>query len=267
MLFPTGSRRVSFDLPAGACDPSRLDVDAFYRYPKRHGQPRGGTYHLDRAHADVMADMRKDSLVIDLGCGGAQMREWVEGQGLRYLGTDVSKRRVHDWLQRHGGADILCDSHALPFRDGVADVLYSAAVWEHLAFPQLAAQEAARVLRPGGYHLGSASFLEPWHDSSYFHMTPFGIHMSLILAGLKPLYIWPETAWSGFVAIMQMGNKATKPLSFLGRIMNAWYLAPKAAQAALRNRRLPQPSDLILPRGIVSGAIAWIAQKPNEEPA
>jgi len=265
VLLPTQGREVRFRLPHGACNPSRLDIQAFYRYPPRHGQPRGETYHLDRAHADMMADLPKNSLVLDLGCGGAQMREWVRGQGLRYLGIDISRTRVHGWLQRHGGPDLLCDSHMLPFRDGVADVTYSVNVWEHLAFPQLAAQEAARVLRPGGYHLGSVSFLEPWHDASYFHMSPFGVHMTLSLAGLEPLHIWPETAWPGFTALLQMGNKATRPLSFLGRMMNAWYLAPKAAQAALRGRRWPRPEDLIVPRGTVAGAIAWIARKPGGE--
>src|SRR5690606_18532917 len=81
-LFPTQQREVTFRLTPGACDPSRLDRAAFFRYPDRHGQPRGGTYHLDRAHEDVMAGLPRGSLILDLGCGGAQMREWAEGRSL-----------------------------------------------------------------------------------------------------------------------------------------------------------------------------------------
>lgn len=262
LLFPETDRTITFKAPPSAFDPGRIPVETFFRYPSRSGQPKSGAYHLDRAHADVLEDLPGGSLMIEVGCGGGQMRKWTAERGLEYLGTDVSKERVHDWLREYGGADVLCDAHALPFRDGVADVVYSAAVWEHLAFPQLAAVEAARVLKPGGYHLGSASFLEPWHDSSYYHMSPFGIYMTLTLAGLQPVYIWPEVEWPGFKAILAMGNKVTRPLTWLGRMLNMWYLAPKAVQAAIRNRRMPVRGDLLHPRATVSGAIAWIARKP-----
>jgi SAM-dependent methyltransferase len=266
VLMPTRARRLAFTLPPEGTNPGAIPSGVL-RYPPRHGQPRGGTYHLDRAHEDVLTALPKGALVVETGCGGGQMRAWVTARGLRYLGTDVATTRVHDWLQAHGGPDVLCDAHALPLRDGVADAVYAAAVWEHLAFPAAAAQEAARVLRPGGWCLGSMSFLEPWHDESYAHMTPWGVWSTLRLGGLDPVAIWPEERWSGFRALLEMGNKATRPLRPLAALMNAWYRAPKAAQHWWRSRRRPTPQDLIRPIATMAGAVAWIARKPGEAAA
>ncbi len=263
ILLPSKGKTITFSCGPDAFDPRQIPLGEFYRYPARSGQSHTGAYHLDRAHDDILSSLPANSLVIDIGCGGAQMGAWAVAKGLRYIGVDISKMRIHGWLQEHGGPDILCDAHTLPFRSQIADAVYTVAAWEHLAFPQVAAKEAARVLRPGGYHLGSVSFLEPWHDSSYFHMTPFGIYMNLSLAGLRPLFIWPEVAWPGFKAILAMGNKATQPFSAFGHVMNAYYLAPKVAQFIVSNRRLPRKNDLIGPRGLVTGAVAWIAQKPE----
>ena len=260
-IFPTTPRSISFEMPPDWFNPGNIPEQEFFRFPNRHGLPGSGVYHLDHAHVDIIQGLPKDALFIEVGCGGGQMRDWVQTQGHRYIGTDVSKERVHDWLQQSGGADLLCDAHALPFQDAAADVIYSAAVWEHLAFPHLAAREAARVLKPGGYHLGSMSFLEPWHDSSYYHMTPYGVFQTLRLAGLRPLYIWPEKEWPAFKSVLEMGNKATRAIQFMGRVMNGFYLAPKIAQHVLRHKKWPAQDDLIRPRAIVAGAIKWIAVK------
>jgi SAM-dependent methyltransferase len=233
-----------------------------YAVPPQHGQRGSPVYHLDHAHVRRLSDLPPGALVLETGCGGGQMRKWVEAQGLRYLGTDVSTERVHEWLRDSGGADLLCDAHALPLRDATVDAVYAAAVYEHLAFPILAASEAARVLKPGGLHLGSMSFLEPWHDESYAHMTPNGIYAMLVSAGLKPVAIWPEVAWPGFVSMLRMGNKATKPLTGFGRLLNFVYLAPARLKHLARRRALPDDADLHAARSAMAGAIAWIAEKP-----
>src|SRR5207248_688266 len=129
--------------------------------------------------------------VLEIGCGGGQCRPWFQSHGFEYVGIDVSKTRVFDWLQRYGGPDLLCDSHFLPFKDQSFDVVYSAAVVEHLACPPLAVREMCRVLKPGGFYLGNVSFLEPWHDNSFFHMTPLGVAELLVESGFEVRHIWP----------------------------------------------------------------------------
>lgn len=260
-LFPTRQLEISITLPEGATNPEGIDRSVF-RTPAEHGQKGSPIYHLDLAHVSKFNDLPKEAIILETGCGGAQMRSWAQEHGLAYLGTDVSRERVHDWLQSHGGADLLCDAHALPLTDNCIDAVYASAVYEHLAYPMLAAQEARRVLKPGGLHLGSMSFLEPWHDESYAHMTPNGVYAMLVSAGLRPLAIWPEQAWPGFVSLLMMGNKATRPLKLLGRLMNAYYLLPRKLKVAVKTGRWPKHDDLYEPRAIMSGAIAWIAEKP-----
>lgn len=262
-LMPRGGGTVRFEWHAQAFNPAIIPDVEILRFPPAHGQPRDGIYHLDRAHEAALKDLPAGSTVLEIGCGGGQMRKWMGERGIRYVGVDVAVDRVHDWLRSHGGPDILCDAHVLPFRDGSFDAVYASAVWEHLAFPQLAAKEAARVLKPGGVCLGSASFLEPWHDASYYHMTPYGVFMTLSLAGFRAIQIWPETKWSGFRAMLEMGNKATRAIRGLSWLIYGWYLAPKAAQAWLRRGRKPDEQALLHPIAEMAGAIAWIARKSD----
>jgi SAM-dependent methyltransferase len=264
-LFPQkANRTVSFQFT-----PDRSTAgDAFRKalsYPKRRGASGAdGPYHLDLAHLDILESLPVNSTILEIGCGGGQMRDWMTKKGHRYLGTDISSSRIDDSLKSHGGPDILCDAHFLPFRDQTFDLVYSAAVTEHLACPFLVAQEVSRVLRPGGYYLGNVSFLEPWHDDSFFHMTPLGVYENLTQADFEAKHIWPGQGYSGFRAIMRMGNKVTKPLTFLG---DSAYLAYRLGNK-LRNFARRRPDwliDRIEDAARVSGATDWIAQKRRPE--
>jgi len=53
----------------------------------------------------------------------------------------------------------------------ILTVVTAIAVMEHLYNPFLAVNEIHRVLKQGGYFIGSVASLEPYHDLSYFHMT------------------------------------------------------------------------------------------------
>lgn len=60
--------------------------------------------------------------------------------------------------------DIVADAGALPFRDGVFDVVCSFNTFEHLPDPAGAAREIERVLRPGGRLFLHTAFLQPGHE-------------------------------------------------------------------------------------------------------
>ncbi|MBL1208534.1 class I SAM-dependent methyltransferase [Geminocystis sp. GBBB08] len=174
-------------------------------------------FHLDLAHAYVINQMPQQQKILEVGCGGGQMRSWVETKGHQYIGVDISKAIVFKWLQQFGGPDILCDTHFLPFKNQQFNLVYSVAVTEHLANPFLAVQEIYRVLKPGGYYLGNISFLEPMHDNSYFHLSILGVIELLIQAGFEIKYVWPERGYSGYHAIFDMGSQFTKTIKFIGQ--------------------------------------------------
>jgi hypothetical protein len=124
------------------------------------------------------------------------------------------------------------------------------------------AQGVYRALKPGGFYLGNVSFLEPWHDDSFFHMSPLGVFENLTQAKFQISNIWPGQGYSGFRAILSMGNKATKPLTFVG---DALYLAYRSGNK-LRNlarRRKNWSIDRIEDAARVSGATDWIARRPK----
>ena len=213
------------------------------------------------AHLDVLKRLSPGSRVLEIGCGGGQMRSFVESEGLCYVGVDISKTRVHEHLQVHGGPDLLCDSHFLPFTDRTFDLVYSAAVTEHLACPHLVAQEIARVLKPGGYYLGNVSFLEPWHDDSFFHMSPLGVFELLSQADFDVIHIWPGKGYSGFRAILSMGNKATRPFSFLGDVMHFIYNTGNRLRNLVKRDLKNDSSRGIADAARVAGATDWIARR------
>jgi glycosyltransferase involved in cell wall biosynthesis/SAM-dependent methyltransferase len=74
-------------------------------------------------------------------------------------------------------ADIYSDIHSLPFADDTFDLVFSQAVFEHVAQPFEAARELIRVTRPGGVILTEVAFMQPLHavPYHYFNMTPWGV--------------------------------------------------------------------------------------------
>jgi ubiquinone/menaquinone biosynthesis C-methylase UbiE len=215
-------------------------------------------YYMDSAHVHVIRKLKKGSRVLEIGCGGGQNRSFFEGMSLEYVGVDISKTRVQETLQEFGGPDFLCDIHFLPFLNETFDLVYCAAVFEHLASPFLASQEVYRVLKPSCYFLGNGAFLEPWHDNSYFHMTPLGVFEVLNQAGFKIEYLWPGRGYSGYFAMAVMGSRFTKALRPLGQALYFLFRTEYKIKEKVRKSNDSEFLD-ILNRAKVAGAIDWIS--------
>ncbi len=118
--------------------------------------------------------------VLDLGCGPRDQFLPLSYLGFNYVGVDFE----------NDAADFLVDAHLIPFKDASFDCVFSYAVLEHLYNPFIAFHEITRVLKPGGWFIGTVSQGEPIH-SSYFHHTPWAL-VSLIdaIPGLKLVRLW-----------------------------------------------------------------------------
>ena len=103
-----------------------------------------------------------DGLILEVG-GGDRRRANPRHLNFEYLKFEL--------------ADGYGDIHALPFADGTFSLVFSQAVFEHVANPFHAAEELIRVCRPGGIVLTEVAFMQPLHAVPYhfFNMTPWGV--------------------------------------------------------------------------------------------
>jgi SAM-dependent methyltransferase len=77
--------------------------------------------------------------------------------------------------------DIVADAHKLPYADGSVDHISCLAVLEHLSRPEIAVEEMARVLRPGGLIYLESPGLQPYHGyPSHFHNFTLTGHDALL---------------------------------------------------------------------------------------
>lgn len=76
----------------------------------------------------------KRDRVLDLGCGEDAVYS-------PYLGREV----VTCDIQKVKGVDVVCDIHALPFRNGIFDLVWCSEVLEHVDEQEEAVEEVLRV--------------------------------------------------------------------------------------------------------------------------
>ena len=181
---------------------------------------------------------RGESLVLDLGCGATPHRKMCESAGFRYVGLDYKNKL----------APILGDAHALPFRDESFELIISMNVLEHLQYPPVAYAELKRVLQKRGVLIGSVAFLEPFHDSSFYHHTHFGTYNTLSRAGLRILKIAPNIQWPVLTSMRKMEGlpRVTSPLLMLTNLL-----------VQLHQKLRPWPARVLR----LSGSFFFIATK------
>lgn len=109
-----------------------------------------------------LAACDRDAMILEVG-GGDRRRANPRHLNFEYLKFEL--------------ADAYGDIHALPFADDTFSLVFSQAVFEHVANPFHAAEELIRVCRPGGVILTEVAFMQPLHAVPYhfFNMTPWGV--------------------------------------------------------------------------------------------
>jgi glycosyltransferase involved in cell wall biosynthesis/SAM-dependent methyltransferase len=112
-----------------------------------------------------------DGFVVDVGGGPGYLAEAVRARGARCLVVEYD----FDELHLHGRSPeraVVADGQRLPLRDGIADIVHSSNVLEHVTRPWDLTSEMVRILRPGGIgYMSFTPWYSPWggHETSPWH--------------------------------------------------------------------------------------------------
>lgn len=160
---------------------------------------RGGEYHWNAFGIEaLLPESGSEREVLLVGCGDAGERARLVERGFRVNGFDIR------WSP---GTDFVADAHRIPVADESYDLAISMQVLEHLHSPWIAVDEMARILRPGGWLIGSVAFLKAYHGS-YFHITHDGMTRLLEGAGLEVdvLYGAQSLSYTLYGGILPIGK-------------------------------------------------------------
>ena len=110
----------------------------------------------------VLQSLTDAQIVVDAGCGNMEL-------------DDPCLIRMDVVLTPY--VDVVGDLHAIPFKPGSIDFIFSLAVVEHLRHPFLAADQMYKTLKPGGYVYGECNFIFAYHGypHHYFNATLHGM--------------------------------------------------------------------------------------------
>ncbi|MDA8295030.1 MAG: methyltransferase domain-containing protein [Actinomycetota bacterium] len=105
---------------------------------------------IARARAALVPDaQRRNSVLVDLGCGGGLMAPYVAAKGYRHLGVDTSPSALSS-AAAHGVLGMRSDVAAVPLPDACAAVVCAGEILEHVEDLEGTIAEVCRLLAPKG---------------------------------------------------------------------------------------------------------------------
>jgi ubiquinone/menaquinone biosynthesis C-methylase UbiE len=140
---------------------------SFWRDVYLSATPEGAIYRTRQEKALEFVDaaaLPPGSRVLELGCGAGYNSVELARRGFRLETTDIVEEMVKMARDRLAARDLsahahasCCDGEALPFPDNAFDLVIGIAILEWVRSPRQTLAETARVLRPGGYAILSAT--------------------------------------------------------------------------------------------------------------
>ncbi len=131
--------------------------------------------------------------VLDVGCGAGSSFYDFKGFDDRILwtGLDLSDSPEAAGSNVRSLDFRTFDGVHIPLAENEVDLIYSRQVFEHVRHPLALLHDMYRVLKPGGYLIGSTSHLEPFHSRSFWNYTPYGFCVLLSDSGFAAARVRP----------------------------------------------------------------------------
>jgi 2-polyprenyl-3-methyl-5-hydroxy-6-metoxy-1,4-benzoquinol methylase len=109
---------------------------------------RAAAQALQRVVARRPRDLSRPGLLVDVGCGAGNFREFAAELAGEYVGVDVVRHRRFQQDLRFLQADL--DTESIPLPDACAGVVTAIEVIEHLDNPRAFCRELVRIVAPDG---------------------------------------------------------------------------------------------------------------------
>lgn len=141
--------------------------------PQHYGGQLVHAEHLARYRLAVQLAAGKR--VLDAACGEGYGTAMLGAAGASsVVGVDVDPAAIEHVRERYGVEAEVADVAALPFPDDAFDLVVSFETIEHVAQPERALDELARVRAPGGLIVISTPVAGQYRVENEFHVREFG---------------------------------------------------------------------------------------------
>jgi len=205
-------------------------------------------------------------IVLDLGCGEGTSKGYFQKMSpeIRWIGLDLKSSPEVDARQRVDPDVHVFDGIHIPFKDDSIDLIYCKQVLEHVERPIELMREVNRVLRPGAYFVGSASYLEPFHSLSICNFTPYGF-TKLLTESADSLRLIELRPGIDFLALLL--NRLVARRRFLNRITSHWFEKESSFNRCLTlfgKTAGKSLQDINLLKLLFCGHFVFLVQKTNK---
>jgi len=105
------------------------------------------------AFKDISAQLSKDTIILDVGCGTGYMlnmiQNTIQSNAIKLIGIDISEVAINIAKKRYPDIEFhLGDATHTFFEDKSIDVVISYGTYEHFDVPEDGIKEMARILKP-----------------------------------------------------------------------------------------------------------------------
>lgn len=215
---------------------------------------------------EKVIQLNRAMTVLDLGCGDGTSKGYFQKMSpeMRWIGLDLESSPEVDARQRVDPDVYVFDGIRIPFADDSIDLIYCKQVLEHVERPIELMREVNRVLKPGAYFVGSASYLEPFHSLSVCNFTPYGFTKLLEESAdnLRLVALRPGIDFLGLLL-----NRLVARRRFLNRITSRWFEkeSPVNQCLALFGKMAGKsPQDINLLKLLFCGHFVFLVKKDDK---